>query len=138
MTGQKPDADPTEPSQDPSPEDAAAPADPGVPAELQRADRDDNHRRRDGRAAGETEGATDEAEADVGADAAAWSTTPVAPDPEATAAALAALAAQPEVMLEPARTSGGRAPGASDEEPPAEGSPVLPVGGILVGAFILA
>src|SRR3990170_7782592 len=129
MTGQKPDADPTEPSQDPSPEDAAAPADPGVPADLHGATDDADQG---------PERATDEDEADVGADATAWTTTPVAPDPEATAAALAALAARPEVMLEPAETSGGLPPGASDEELPAEGTPVLLVGGILVGAFVVA
>ena len=66
---------------------------------------------------------------------AAWTTTPVAPDPEATEAALAALAAKPEVTLEPPPpqplSDGGT-------EPPDEGTPVLLVGGILVGAFIVA
>ncbi len=71
--------------------------------------------------------------ADAAAAGAAWTTTPVAPDPEATEAALAALAAKPEMTLEspiPPSADGG--------EPPEEGTPVLLVGGILVGAFIVA
>ena len=55
--------------------------------------------------------------APTGAAGPAWTTTPVAPDPEATEAALAALAARPEVTLEPpegppppALASGPRAP----------------------------
>ena len=67
----------------------------------------------------------------------AWTTTPVAPDPEATEAALAALAARPEVTLEPAEGPLPQSAG-MDEEPPDEGTPVLLVGGILVGAFIVA
>ena len=69
--------------------------------------------------------------------AAAWTTTPVAPDPEATEAALAALAARPEVTLEPPEGPPPQ-PLGMDEEPPDEGTPVLLVGGILVGAFIVA
>ena len=61
---------------------------------------------------------------------------PVAPDPEATEAALAALAARPEVTLEP--PEGPPPPASSGAEPPDEGTPVLLVGGILVGAFIVA
>ena len=71
--------------------------------------------------------------ADAAAAGAAWTTTPVAPDPEATEAALAALAAKPEVTLEPPAPPPG-----GDGEPPEEGTPVLLVGGILVGAFIVA
>ncbi len=65
----------------------------------------------------------------------AWTTTPVAPDPEATEAALAALAAKPEVTLEPPEEP-PLPP--EDGEPSDEGTPVLLVGGILVGAFIVA
>ncbi|MEX1295289.1 MAG: PASTA domain-containing protein, partial [Candidatus Limnocylindrales bacterium] len=72
--------------------------------------------------------------ADAAAAGAAWTTTPVAPDPDATEAALAALAAKPEVTLEPPETPPPPPPG--DEED--EGTPVLLVGGILVGAFIVA
>ena len=72
--------------------------------------------------------------ADAAAAGAAWTTTPVAPDPEATEAALAALAAKPEVTLEPPDTP----PPPPGEEPEDEGTPVLLVGGILVGAFIVA
>ncbi len=68
---------------------------------------------------------------------AAWTTTPVAPDPEATEAALAALAARPEVTIEPPDGPPLPPPG-MDGEPPDEGTPVLLVGGILVGAFIVA
>ena len=68
---------------------------------------------------------------------AAWTTTPVAPDPEATEAALAALAARPEVTIEPPEGPPLPPPG-MDGEPPDEGTPVLLVGGILVGAFIVA
>jgi beta-lactam-binding protein with PASTA domain len=67
---------------------------------------------------------------------AAWTTTPVAPDPEATEAALAALAAAPEAPVEAAAPGMGVQSGG--EEPPEEGTPVLLVGGILVGAFIVA
>ena len=80
------------------------------------------------------------ADAGVGvaaATAAAWTTTPVAPDPEATEAALAALAARPEVTVEPPEGP-PPPPLGMDEEPPEEGTPVLLVGGILVGAFIVA
>ncbi len=71
--------------------------------------------------------------ADAAAAGAAWTTTPVAPDPEATEAALAALAAKPEMTLEPPISLSG-----DGGEPPEEGTPVLLVGGILVGAFIVA
>ncbi len=69
--------------------------------------------------------------------AAAWTTVPVAPDPEATEAALAALAARPEVTLEPPEPPVALAAG-SGAEPPDQGTPVLLVGGILIGAFIAA
>ncbi len=72
--------------------------------------------------------------ADAAAVGAAWTTTPVAPDPEATEAALAALAAKPEVTLEAPEAP----PAPPGDEPPDEGTPVLLVGGILVGAFIVA
>ena len=72
--------------------------------------------------------------ADAAAAGAAWTTTPVAPDPEATEAALAALAAKPEVTLE----APDAPPPPPGDEPPDEGTPVLLVGGILVGAFIVA
>jgi len=75
--------------------------------------------------------------ADAAAAGAAWTTTPVAPDPEATEAALAALAAKPEVTLEPPEAPPVPPPGVGSE-PPDEGTPVLLVGGILVGAFIAA
>ncbi len=88
--------------------------------------------------AGDTEAAVAETEAEAADSAAAagaaWTTTPVAPDPEATEAALAALAAKPEVTLEPPETP----PMGPGDEPPEEGTPVLLVGGILVGAFIVA
>ncbi len=58
----------------------------------------------------------------------------MAPDPEATEAALAALAAKPEITLEPPDSP----PPPPGDEPPDEGTPVLLVGGILVGAFIVA
>ncbi len=73
----------------------------------------------------------------AGAAGPAWTTTPVAPDPEATEAALAALAARPEVTLEPPEGP-PPLPLAAAPEPPEEGTPVLLVGGILVGAFIVA
>ncbi len=75
--------------------------------------------------------------ADAAAAGAAWTTTPVAPDPEATEAALAALAAKPEVTLEPPEAPPTPPPGEGGE-PPDEGTPVLLVGAILVGAFIVA
>ncbi|MFO7532894.1 MAG: PASTA domain-containing protein, partial [Candidatus Limnocylindrales bacterium] len=78
----------------------------------------------------ETEAEAADAAAAAGA---AWTTMPVAPDPEATEAALAALAAKPEMTLEPPVMPSG-----DDGEPPEEGTPVLLVGGILVGAFIVA
>ena len=74
--------------------------------------------------------------ADAAAAGAAWTTTPVAPDPEATEAALAALAAKPELTIEP--PEGPPVPPGAGGEPPDEGTPVLLVGGILVGAFIVA
>ncbi len=86
----------------------------------------------DGEAVG-TVAETEAEAADAAAAGAAWTTTPVAPDPEATEAALAALAAKPEVTLEPPAPSAG-----DGGEPPDEGTPVLLVGGILVGAFIVA
>ncbi len=88
----------------------------------------------------EADSADQAADAGLGAaavSAAAWTTTPVAPDPEATEAALAALAARPEVTLEPPEGPPPQ-PLGMDEEPPDEGTPVLLVGGILVGAFIVA
>ena len=98
----------------------------------------------DGEDTAEAEGGEDTAEgtvaeteaeaADAAAAGAAWTTTPVAPDPEATEAALAALAAKPEVTLEPPEAP----PTPPGEEEPEEGTPVLLVGGILVGAFIVA
>ncbi len=74
--------------------------------------------------------------AGAGVAGAAWTTTPVAPDPEATEAALAALAAGPEVTLEP--PDGPPPPPPPGDEPQDEGTPILLVGGILVGAFIVA
>ncbi len=80
------------------------------------------------------------ADAGVGvaaATAAAWTTTPVAPDPDATEAALAALAARPDMTIEPPEGP-PPPPIGMDEEPSDEGTPVLLVGGILVGAFVVA
>ncbi len=88
----------------------------------------------DEEAAADVVAETEAEAADAAAAGAAWTTTPVAPDPEATEAALAALAAKPEVTLEPPETP----PIPPGEEPEDEGTPVLLVGGILVGAFIVA
>ena len=153
MTDQKPDpADPT-----PSTDDSRTPAQPEEtestveqPQDVQGAPGDDEAEDASlgdevpaepeaGSSAAEQDAsagmvAETEAEAaDAAAAGAAWTTTPVAPDPEATEAALAALAAKPEVTLEPPAPP----PGAAGE-PPEEGTPVLLVGGILVGAFIVA
>ena len=88
-------------------------------------------------------------------EAPAWATTPVQPDPAATAAALAALSAPPDVYDQ--GLSGGDVPTeelpydeAAYGEPPSDDLPpeweepaedrnsVLLVGGILIGALIVA
>ena len=153
MTDQRPDpGDPTAFS-DPVDPTGASPGQAEVEAEVDEADVDATDLSADGAAAASGDLATGPdarpaaAETvDPGTDAglgvaavtaAAWTTTPVAPDPEATEAALAALAARPEVTLEPPEGPPLQ-PHGTDEEPPDEGTPVLLVGGILVGAFIVA